>query len=120
MSSRVRPDNSDTIVGQLWHFVDAQNRIQWDDLAGGVVGVVLLRLYESWIGVVRSVGIGVSRYADTVAAALTDGLDSLAQTFVGEWAATWDPLNLGFLSLPVNAVFVLVALFALVAVIQRA
>lgn len=100
-------------------FVDGQNRIQWDELAGGLAGILLYRIMEGLLSIVVAVKEGIVTFGDTVTAAIASGFGAIGDTLVAELSASWDPVDLGILTYPVAVGIVLIAFWLSARVISR-
>jgi hypothetical protein len=82
--------------------LDDENKAKWGAVAGAIAAAFINLASASVIAVIQSV------VQTTVTGAFSDGLTGLMETLSRETRGAWQPFDLGFLSLPVNMLTVLI------------
>lgn len=100
-------------------FLDAQNRIEWADLAGAVTGAVTLQWFRGGAGIPLGIGRGIARVFGGISSSISDGMSLLSTTLVNQADSAFGPVDFGVFSLPVSLVLILVSVAIVVIGFQQ-
>lgn len=96
-------------------FLGPKGKIMTGALAGSIGGGSLFAVYVALIKGPLAVGRAISRFVDGLIRLFTTAIDRYYSIAIAEISSTWDPFQLGWLSLPANLVVAIVA-FAVMAI----
>ena len=91
-------------------FLDDQNRPQWDELAGTVVGGVFLQFIIGGADFLISIGEAFDSIIGEITAGFSAGVDSLSGSILSATAGV-DALDGGLFGLPLNILVLAVSIY---------
>lgn len=101
------------------NYIGSDGGIQWGDLSGAIIGGLLTAVSTGVITIQQAFGAIVDEGLQPIEDVARNGGDEVAAAIV-DATDVWAILDLGPLTLPVNAAFVLLAMLIVVVAIRRA